>query len=292
MKMTNLFLTDEVLSGFARELEAKHRSVCTRGKYLHDARAFARFLAGRPVSPELTLEYRDALLGAGYSPSSVNTMLASLNALFRFVGREDCRAERTRVQREAFRPEERELTRDEYLSLLGAASSRERLILEAICSTGIRISELRYFTVEGVKRGALSVTCKGKTRSILITHKLKALLVEYAELNGITSGAIFLDRHGNPVGRGTVWAMMKRLARKSGVPEAKVFPHNLRKLFARMFYERSHDIAKLADVLGHSSVNTTRIYIMTTGAEHRAMLEQLDLIPDTEYRPSGRRRTA
>ena len=293
MEDTTIILTGEIISAFAFDLEAKHRSVCTREKYLHDARAFAKFLAGRAVSPELALEYRESLIAAGYSLSSVGTMLASMSVLLKFLGRSDCRVERPRVQKQTFRPDEKELTKKEYFKLLKAAEPRERVLLEAICSTGIRISELQYFTVEGVKRGALSVTCKGKTRSILLSGRTRNLLLQFAKKTGITSGLLFLGRNGQPIHRGTVWAMMKRLARKSKVPESKVFPHNLRKLFARMFYEMNRDIAKLADVLGHSSINTTRIYIMTTGAEHRAILDKLDLVPDTEYRPApGRRRTA
>ena len=172
------------------------------------------------------------------------------------------------------------MSKAEYLRLLAAAENqpRLRLILETICGTGIRVSELHYFTVEGVSRGRISVRCKNKTRIILLPGKLRDLLLAYAKKIGIRSGQIFVTRNGKPLNRSNIWAQMKALCEKARVKAGKVFPHNLRKLFARTFYQLEKDIAKLADILGHSSVNTTRIYIMSTGTEHRRKIERLGLV--------------
>jgi len=151
-------------------------------------------------------------------------------------------------------------------------------VIQTICGTGIRVSELQYFTVEAVRYGQVTVDCKNKTRTILVPGKLRNILLNYAKRHGITAGTIFVTRSGKPLNRSNIWAAMKRLCETAGVKASKVFPHNLRKLFARTFYGIEKDIAKLADILGHSSINTTRIYIMTTSAEHRRQIEQLGLV--------------
>lgn len=188
-----------------------------------------------------------------------------------------------RLQKKIYCAEERELTKTEYFRLLNAADGRQiKLVLQTICSTGIRVSELRFFTVEAMRRGEIVVDCKNKTRNILVPGKLRKALLRYAKEAGIQSGAIFLGKTGKPLDRSRVWAMMKQLCEKANVLASKVFPHNLRKLFARTFYGVEKDIAKLADILGHSSINTTRIYIISTGREHREKIERLGLLADTK----------
>ena len=272
-------ITPALVESFRAHLVREERSEYTVEKYLRDARGYAAFLEGREASGERTREYKERLTKEGYAAGSVNSMLASLNALFRFLGWSDCGTKRIRTQKRAFCPEERELTRDEYFRLLSkAGTGRLRLVLETIGSTGIRVSELRFFTVEAVARGEAAVSCKSKTRSVFIPAKLKKMLLKYAKANRIVSGPIFLGKNGQPLSRGSIWAAMKRLAKRAGVALTKVFPHNLRKLFARTFYALDRDIGKLADLLGHSSIDTTRIYIMTTGAEHRRAIDRLNLI--------------
>ena len=211
---------------------------------------------------------------------SVNSMLASINSFLDFMNWSDCKVKNLRLQRQMYCAEDRELTKSDYLRLL-EASHHDRtlhLILQTICATGIRVSELRHFTVEAVCCGEITVHCKNKTRVILIPMKLRRLLESYAKKRQIIAGPIFLGAKGKPLDRSVIWRRMKQLCRRAGVKETKVFPHNLRKLFARTFYHVEKDIAKLADILGHSSINTTRIYIMTTGTEHRRKIERLGLV--------------
>lgn len=226
------------------------------------------------------MDYKKALVGAGYAVCSVNSMLASVNSLLSFLGWSDCRVKNLRVQRQTYCAEEKELSKAEYLRLLEASGKNTQLstVLQTICGTGIRVSELRYFTVEAVQHGRITVSCKSKTRTILVPGKLKNLLLNYARQHRITAGPILLGRNGKPLDRSSIWRQMKQLCKSADVAPSKVFPHNLRKLFARTFYGIEKDIAKLADILGHSSINTTRIYIMTTGAEHCRKIERLGLV--------------
>jgi integrase len=207
-------------------------------------------------------------------------MLASLNSLLDFLGLSACKVKNIRTQRQTYSTEDKELTKAEYLRLLEASKKNEQLnlVIQTICGTGIRVSELRYFTVEAIRSGEVIVDCKNKTRTILVPGKLKKLLLNYAKRHHIIAGPIFITRTGKPLNRSNIWAAMKKLCETAGVKPSKVFPHNLRKLFARTFYGIEKDIAKLADILGHSSINTTRIYIMTTGQEHRQKIERLGLV--------------
>ena len=249
-------------------------------KYLRDVRAFHLFAYQQAVTKERMMAYKKFLIEKGYAASSINSMLASLNSLLDFLGWSDCKVKNIKTQRQTYCAEEKELTKSEYLRLLEAAKDRPQLhlILGTICGTGIRVSELRFFTAEAVKRGEITVSCKSKTRTILLPGKLKKMLLDHAKKNGICSGAIFITRNGKPLDRSNIWAQMKSLCKKAGAKASKVFPHNLRKLFARTFYGIEKDIAKLADILGHSSIDTTRIYIMTTGTEHRRKIERLGLV--------------
>ena len=279
--MAIIQLTSSLLTAYEHRLRMEEKSGSTIQKYLRDIRCFAGWIGGQPLAKERVLEYKQSLLIKGYALRSVNSMLAALNHFLRFCGLADQRVRLCRIQREIYRPVEKELTKAEYLRLLQAAKEdcRLNLILQTICATGIRVSELQYFTVEAVKAGEAQVSCKNKNRRILIPGKLQKLLLSFAKNCGIVSGVIFRTRSGRPVDRSNIWSAMKKLCVKANVNPGKVFPHNLRKLFARTFYSMEKDIAKLADVLGHSSINTTRIYIMTTGREHRRQLDCLGLIP-------------
>lgn len=278
--MAKKLLTEVAIKRYVAELVREEKSTATVEKYLRDVRAFAVFAGDRPLSKELVMAYKEHLVEEGYAVRSVNSMLASVNSLLEFLGRPECRVKSIRQQRQIYCPEEKELSKGEYLRLLAAAGEkpRLRLVMETICGTGIRVSELRYFTVEAVEQGEVTVTCKGKTRRILLPGKLRRLLLDHARKSGIRAGAIFITRGGRPLNRSNIWTEMKRLCRAAGVKTSKVFPHNLRKLFARTFYGIEKDIAKLADILGHSNIDTTRIYIMSTGTEHRKKMERLGLV--------------
>nr|WP_325296756.1 tyrosine-type recombinase/integrase [uncultured Dysosmobacter sp.] len=208
-------------------------------------------------------------------------MLAALNGFLRFLGLE-YRVKFLKIQRRLFRDQSRELTREEYGLLVSAARAegRERLalLMESVCATGVRVSEVKYLTVEAARAGRAEIALKGKIRVILLTNKLCRKLLKYARKNKIASGEIFITRSGKGMSRRQIWAEMKALCKAAGVDAEKVYPHNLRHLFARTFYKACGDIARLADVLGHSSIETTRIYLLTTGAEHTKQLERLGLI--------------
>ena len=274
----------EHLESFAHWLRCEEKSDATREKYLRDAEAFLRFAGEQEISKEKVLAWKERLIELGYAVRSINSMLASVNALLSFLGWHDCKVKSLKLQQQTYCPEEKELTKGEYLRLLEASRGKQQLnlILQAICATGIRVSELRYFTVEAVRRGEISVSCKGKLRRVFLPGKLKKLLLDYAKRKKITTGVIFRNGLGKALDRSCIWRQMKQLCKAAGVKESKVFPHNLRKLFARTFYGIEKDIAKLADILGHSSINTTRIYIMTTGSEHRRKIERLDLVRQIE----------
>lgn len=279
--MSDIFLSPDIINSFAAHLRSEEKSSITIEKYLRDTKTFALFANGRPLTKDLAVAFKKALVDSGkYEVTSINTILASVNSLCRFLGCTDCTVKMLRTQRKVYCPEARELTKAEYLRLLEAAKCQPRLclIIQTICSTGIRVSELEYFTVEAVSSGEVVVNCKNKTRSIIVPSQLQKKLLQYIKRYGITSGVIFRTRTGRPVNRSNIWADMKRLCRCANVNPSKVFPHNLRKLFARTFYSIDKDIAKLADILGHSSINTTRIYIMTTGVEHRRQIERLHLL--------------
>ena len=274
-------ITEETLAAFARQLGEEERSPATLEKYLREVRQFAAFLGGREVTRELAAAWREEL-SARQSPATVNGKLTALDRLLAFLGWEDCRVKHLRVQRQLFRDSARELSREEYARLVETARrlgrGRLSLLMETICATGIRVSEVRYITAEAVREGRTEIALKGKIRTILLPGKLCRKLEKDARQKKITSGELFLTRSGRPMSRKQIWAEMKGVCRAAGVAPSKVFPHNLRHLFARCFYRVSRDVAKLADVLGHSSIETTRIYLISTGAEHARTLDQLRLI--------------
>ena len=272
-------LTEGHIRTFHQYLIREEKSTATVEKYLRDVRAFAVFMGAETVAKEQVMAYKQTLRERGYAVRSINSMLASLNSLLDFLGWSDCKVKSIRQQKQTYCAEEKELSKAEYLRLLETAKGKPQLqlVMQTICGTGIRVSELRFFTVEAVKAGEVVVNCKAKTRTILIPGKLRKMLLAYAQKKKIHSGVIF-TRSGKPLNRSSIWAQTKHLCRNAGVNPSKVFPHNLRKLFARTFYGIEKDIAKLADILGHSSIDTTRIYIMSTGTEHRKKIERLGLV--------------
>ncbi len=273
-------LTSERIREFAKFLCREEKSGGTQEKYLRDVRAFCVYAAGGEITKELMVAWKKHLVEQGYAVRSINSMLASVNSLLDFLGLSNCKVRNIRLQQRTYCTEDKELTKAEYLRLLEASKKNEQLnlVIQTICGTGIRVSELRYFTVEAIKHREVTVDCKSKTRTILVPGKLRKILLNYAKRRRILSGMIFVTRAGKPLNRSNIWAAMKKLCAAAGVKASKVFPHNLRKLFARTFYGIEKDIAKLADILGHSSINTTRIYIMTTGTEHRRKIERLGLV--------------
>ncbi len=278
--MSKQGITRAQLTAFEDYLLKEEKSTATIEKYLRDVHKFMIYANGNALSKELTVAYKASLEKNGYQPRSINSMLVSLNRFLDYIDLCDCKVKTMRIQKPTYLTEEKELTKAEYKRLLEAAKNKTvlSLVLRTICATGIRVSELKYFTVEAVRYGEVSVKSKSKTRTILIPNDLKKLLFLYANKHNIASGAIFITRNGKSLDRSYIWAQMKGLCQSAGVAPSKVFPHNLRKLFARTFYSIEKDIAKLADVLGHSSIETTRIYIMTTGKEHRRQIERMGLV--------------
>lgn len=280
--MKGRIITESIISNFKNYLQNEEKSTNTIEKYIRDVRTFADYVNNLDVTKEMVIAYKNKLVSDNYAVRSINSMIASLNSLFVFVGWNDLKVKSIKLQRQIYCPEEKELTKAEYLRLVNTAkqkgNERLNLLIQTICGTGIRVSELQYITVEAVKCGEAIVSLKGKTRSVFIVRELKKKLLRYAAEQGIKSGAIFVTRSGKAMSRTNIWREMKNLCEQADVNPDKVFPHNLRHLFARTFYGIEKDIAKLADILGHSSINTTRIYIITTGNEHRQRMESMRLI--------------
>ena len=265
---------------FKEYLINEEKSKATVEKYIRDVISLYEF-TGKKITKSEVLEYKERVL-SGYAVTSANSMIAAINSFFSFLGWNELCLKRFKVQRESYCPIERELTKEEYVRLVEAAKIKndERLclIIQTICSCGIRVSELKHITVEAVLSGEAYVECKGKIRRIFVISRLKDKLLAYAKKHNIKEGPIFITKSGNPICRYNVWKMMKSLCKYADVDSAKVFPHNLRHLFARTFYSNEKDIAKLADILGHSSVNTTRVYVATSCSEHRKKMENMHLV--------------
>lgn len=276
-----LQITTENINAFERYLVETEKSIATRKKYLYDVRRFAAFAEKNQIDKILILQYK-AALETRYRISSVNSMLAALNSFLRYVGYTELCVRQIRVQKSVYCPEERELTKGEYIRLVRTAmeSGNERLalIFQTICGTGIRVSELPFVTVEAAQSGEAVAICKGKQRRVFLVDALCGKLLDYARRQRIASGSVFVTRSAMPIDRCNIWREMKTVCEKAGVPQEKVYPHNLRHLFARTFYEMEKDIVKLADVLGHSNVNTTRIYTISSGREHRRQVENMQLV--------------
>lgn len=270
-------LTREMLGAYRQYLCMEERSQGTIDKYMRDIQSFYRWLLDKPVTKEVVTGWKGYLQETGYAATTVNSMLAALNGLFRFLNWEDCRVRFLKIQRQMFRSATRELTQAEYKKLLAAAQGHRQhrlaLLMETICSTGIRVSEVKYITVEAAQKGRADINLKGKIRTILLPEKLCRKLLKYAEKNKTVSGEIFLTGNGKSLSRRQIWGELKRLCKYTGVAPSKVFPHNLRHLFAATYYRSCKDIARLADMLGHSSIETTRIYLVTSGTEQRKYLK-------------------
>ena len=275
-------ITSALVVAFGHHLAHEEKCPGTVEKYLRDVRALAHYLHGQPVTKEQAVAWRDGLLAHGYAPATINSMTAAINQFFCFTGWTDCRIKALRIQRRLFRQPQREMTKDDYLRLVSCAraNGQERLalVMETICATGIRVSEIKYITLEAVQAGQAEICLQGKLRTILLPSKLCRKLKQYAKKQKTAFGEIFLTKSGKSLSRRQIWAEMKRLCRQADVIASKVFPHNLRHLFARTFYHICRDIVKLADVLGHASIETTRIYLISTGAEHAKVLQKLGFV--------------
>lgn len=280
--MEERILTQNVVDAFATYLKNEEKSENTIQKYIHDIQDFMHFMNCLGITKEMVIAYKNKLISENYAIRSINSMLAALNSLFTFLNWEDFKVKSIKLQQQVYCSEEKELTKAEYVRLVETAkrkgNERLNLILQTICGTGIRVSELPYITVEAVKQGEAVVSLKGKTRTVFIVRELRKKLLCYAKEREIETGSIFITRNGTPMSRTNIWREMKNLCEQAEVNPDKVFPHNLRHLFARTFYGIEKDIAKLADILGHSSINTTRIYVITTGFEHRKRMESMRLI--------------
>ena len=280
--MEGRIISKETIERFYQHLLNEEKSANTVGKYIRDAKAFRLFAGNTEITKELVIGYKQKLKNDGYAVRSINSILASINSLFTFLGWYDCKVKSLKLQREIYCTEEKELTKAEYLRLVNTAKEKKNerlsLILQTICGTGIRVSELQFITIESAKCGYAKVNCKGKSRTVIIVSSLQKKLLKYAHRHHICNGALFVTKTGKPISRTNIWREMKKLCRDADVNPSKVFPHNLRHLFARTFYGIEKDIAKLADILGHSSINTTRIYIISTAAEHRQRLENMRLV--------------
>ncbi len=274
-------ITRTHIEKFRNFLIEEEKSKATLEKYMRDIAAFHTWLEKKELNKACVLNYK-AYLSEKYATASVNSMLSSLNSFFSYLEWFELHVKMIKVQRQVFSANEKELTKAEYEKLLSAAEKKSNrrlfLLMQTICSTGIRVSELRHITVEAVNRGRAEINCKGKRRCAFLPTKLCLMLKSYAKEQKIKSGAIFVSKNGNPLDRSNVWSDMKKLCREAGVSEKKVFPHNLRHLFARTYYTLEKDIVRLADILGHSSVNTTRIYTMETGEMHRKQIQRLGLL--------------
>ncbi len=270
-------LSCKELLAFEKYRREDEKSDATVEKYLHDIQCFYAFLGNRPAEKSMVLAYKEHLTEQ-YAPASVNSMLVALNGFLRFCGLSGCCVKLLKIQRQMFCRQEKELSREEYRRLVNAAKdTRLSYILQTICGTGIRVSELQYVTAEAVRNGTAVVNCKNKTRVIFIPAPLQKLLLRYIKKAGLQTGPVFVGRNGKPLDRSYIWRMMKGLCEEAGVARSKVFPHNLRHLFARAFYSMEKDIVRLADLLGHSSVDTTRIYTMESGGSHLARLERVQI---------------
>ncbi len=274
-------LTEDLIQKFKRYLMQEEKASATLEKYMRDVRAFCTWAAGAEIDKEKVLCYKEYLIGK-FAPASVNSVLSSLNSFFAFADWYELKVKFLKIQKQIFAQSGKELTKDEYERLLLAAKERKNeklyFLMQTICASGIRVSELSAITVEAVKNRKADIRCKGKLRVVILPDRLCKMLREYAKGQNITSGPIFVTKTGKPLDRSAIWKRMKSLCESAGVDEKKVFPHNLRHLFARTFYTLQKDIVRLADILGHASINTTRIYTMETGDIHRRKIQKLGLL--------------
>lgn len=274
-------VTSELIYHYAAYLQEQEKSIATIQKYIHDLKALSGYLSGAEITKIVLIRWKEHLT-AQYAPATVNTMLAAMNGLMDFCGWAEMKVKPIKIQKSLFSDGEKELTREEYIRLVRAAehSDNERLslVIQTICATGIRVSELRFITAGNLESGRAEIDNKGKRRTIFLPDKLCCLLKKYMLKQKRTAGPVFVTRSGKPLDRSNIWRNMKALCAGAGVEPGKVFPHNLRHLFARTYYTLEKDLSRLADILGHSNVNTTRIYTMESGVIHARQMERMGLI--------------
>jgi len=277
-------LNASLIRRYLTYLQEQERSSNTLSKYAHDLGALLAYLGGAPLTKAALIGWKEQLTTV-LAPASVNSMLVAVNGFLQFCGWPELRVKLLKIQKSVFADEEKELSRTEYERLVNAAklleNERLALVLQTICATGIRVSELRFITAEAVNLGRAEITNKGKRRTVFLPKKLRKLLTVYLRKQHKTSGPVFTTRSGKPLDRSNIWRDMKSLCASAGVDPKKVFPHNLRHLFARTFYAIDHDLSRLADILGHSSISTTRIYTAECGIVHAQQMERLQLIVST-----------
>ncbi len=273
--------TEDLIKEFNYYLIDEEKASATIEKYMRDIKAFYQWVSGSELDKRKVLDYKQYLTDK-LAPASVNSVLSSLNSFFEFNNLHEMKVKMIKIQKQIFTQKEKELSKTEYERLLDAAKAKRNerlyLLMQTICSSGIRVSELQHITVEAIRLGKATINCKGKMRIVILPKELCRMLTEYAKTQKITSGPVFVTKTGKPLDRSTIWKMMKALCKSAKVSKYKVFPHNLRHLFARTFYALQKDIVRLADILGHSSVNTTRIYTMETGEIHRKQIQKLGLL--------------
>lgn len=274
-------ITDDLIEKYKDFLINEEKASATLEKYMRDIKTFSEWSSGSELDKRKVLDYKEYLIGK-FAPASVNSVLSSLNSFFEFNNWYELKVKMLKIQKQIFAQKDKELSKVEYERLLDAAKAKSNqklyLLMQTICSSGIRVSELQYITVEAIKLRKATINCKGKMRIVILPKELCRMLTEYAKTQNITSGSVFVTKTGKPLDRSTIWKMMKALCKSARVSKNKVFPHNLRHLFARTFYMLQKDIVRLADILGHSSVNTTRIYTMETGEIHRRQIQKLGLL--------------
>ena len=274
-------ITQDLIENFENYLINEEKASATLEKYIRDIKAFFEWISGTEIDKQKVLNYKEYLIGK-FAPTSVNSVLSSLNSFFEFNNWYELKVKMLKIQKQIFAQNDKELSKTEYERLLDAAKAKSNqrlyLLMQTICSSGIRVSELQYVTVEAIKLRKATINCKGKMRIVILPKELCRMLTEYAKTQKITSGSVFVTKTGKPLDRSTIWKMMKALCESARVSKYKVFPHNLRHLFARTFYTLQKDIVRLADILGHSSVNTTRIYTMESGEIHRRQIQKLGLL--------------
>lgn len=283
---TNYIENIKRLEEYKQWLSEDEKSRNTIEKYARDILLFLDYLKenygdGEVVTKQYTIKFKEKLEGS-YAISSANSMLVAVNGFLKYIGVEDLSVKLFKFQKQIFSEESRELSKRDYMKLMDAAKEHHKnrlcLLMETICSTGIRISELEYITVEAMKIGRAEISCKEKKRIIFLPQKLCKKIAAYTKDNKISTGVIFRTKTGRPLDRSNIWREMKSLCAEAGVEATKVFPHNLRHLFARTYYKIKKNIVHLADILGHSNINTTRIYTISSGKEHMREIEELGLI--------------
>ena len=274
-------ITNELIQKFKMHLINEEKSSATLEKYIRDIIAFKAWIGSRAIEKVAVMEYKQRLIET-YAPSSANSMLSSINSFFEYMEWFDCKVKTFKIQKQIFANKDKELSKAEYERLLMAAKRKQNkklyMLMQTICSTGIRVSELRYITTEAVRKGEAIINCKGKMRVVILPKQLCKMLSAYIKEQKISSGSVFVTKKGKPLDRSNIWKLMKDLCEGAGVSKDKVFPHNLRHLFARTYYSLEKDVVRLADILGHSSVNTTRIYTKETGEQHRIQIQRLGLL--------------